>query len=300
MLSQPPIGYALVTFRDPESTRQLIETLNCAFADPPISIHHDFAQSNLDVSSFGQNVRLIESRYRTGWGTIQTVQAMTDTIEHLMGRTDAPRWFYLITGHCYPILSADRAIGFLDSSNYDLFMEQEAFYPARNPRHLRYEEWCKRYVYPILRITLPNRRGGWGYRYQTLRRSGSDSPFAAGFPCRSGPTYFTGNAAVAEALAQGFRDKGLLRWYAKRPIVDESLFQTILGNTPGLRIMNDDLRFIKWPDLAREPDETKPKTLTMADLPDIEASTAHIARKFMPVKSDELIAWINRERLGIR
>ncbi|MFI5384830.1 MAG: beta-1,6-N-acetylglucosaminyltransferase [Fimbriimonadales bacterium] len=290
------LGYALVTYRDAAMTRRLIATLNRVFGDPPISIHHDFSKSDLDISDFGANVVQVEQHYRTGWGTLGTVLAMTAAIEHLMSRLDAPRWFYLITGHCYPIQSARKTVSRLDSSNADLFMEQAAFYPPPhdNPRR---EEWCERYVYPHLRIALPSRRGGWGYRHKTLRRAESKTPFTRDCPCRSGPTYFTGNANAAQALAEGMRDLALLRWYRTRPIVDESLFQTILGNAPGLRICNDDLRFIKWPDPAKEPHETRPKTLTMADAPEISESKAHFARKFLPGRSDDLVAWIDREIL---
>lgn len=299
MSSQPPIGFALVTYRDAENTYRLLRTLNRVFGDPPISIHHDFTQSILSLSEYGGSIRLTDRQFRTGWGTISTVLAMEAAIEHLMERSDAPRWFYLITGHCYPIIQADKALAFLDSSGCDLFMQQAPFYPPLF-HHARTEEWCERYIYPLFRLSFPSRRGGWGYRYLTLRRTGSGSPFSASFPCRSGPTYFTGNAAAASALSHGFRDRSLLRWYSKRPIVDESIFQTILGNAPGLRIRDDDLRFIKWPDLEKEPDETKPKTLRIVDAPEIAASPAHIARKFLPGRSDELIAWIDRERLGLR
>ncbi|HWA82524.1 MAG TPA: beta-1,6-N-acetylglucosaminyltransferase [Fimbriimonadaceae bacterium] len=300
MSLEPAVGFALVTYRDTEMVCRLLATLNRAFGDPPVSIHHDSRQSKLDLSAFGGNVRLVGTARRTGWGTMQTALAMAETISHLMSRSDAPRWFYLVTGHCYPLVTGDEARGFLDSSPYDLYMEQSPFYPGGVDNSPRYEEWCERYIYPQLRYPFPIRHGRIGMRTHILARSGKGSPFGEAYPCRSGSTYFTGNFAVAEAIEAGLADDRLLRWFAKRPVVDEAFVQTILGNTPGLRISNDNLRFIKWPDLRLEPNEEKPKTLTMADAPEIARSGAHFARKFLPKRSDELIAWIDRERLAGR
>ncbi len=291
----PPIGFALATYRDQELTHRLLRTLNRVFADPPIEIHHDFGQSALDVSSFGANVRVVNPWFRTGWGSLDTVKAMATAIERLMCRADAPQWFYLVTGHCYPTVTADDAFGFLDAGGFDLCMEQTDFYPTR-PEHPRYEEWCERYVYPQLRVTLPWEQR-FKYRYRTLRRSGEGSRFTQAFPCRSGATYFTGSTAAAAVLAEGFRNKELVDWYAKRPIVDESLFQTILGNS-SLRVHKGDLRFIKWVDPAKlPPGEMNPVTLTLEDADAIRASGMHIARKIVAGKSDSLVEWIDRELL---
>ncbi|HVT12712.1 MAG TPA: beta-1,6-N-acetylglucosaminyltransferase [Fimbriimonadaceae bacterium] len=299
MSLEPAIGFALVTYRDPELIRRLLAALNRVFGDPPISIHHDDRKSRLDLGGFGGNVRLVRPRRRTGWGTFETTLAMAESIAHLMSRPDAPRWFYLLTGHCYPLVTGDAARDFLDSSPYDLYMDQTPFYPGgeSNPR---YEEWCDRYVYRQIRYPFPNRQGRIGMRTRIVGRSGKGSPFGEAYPCRSGSTYFTGNQAVTEAIEAGLADDRLRRWFARRLVVDEAFFQTILGNTSGLRISSDNLRFIKWPDLRLEPNEEKPKTLTMADAPEIALSAAHFARKILPGRSDELVAWIDQEKLENR
>lgn len=296
MSLEPAIGFALVTYRDPDSIYRLLTTLNRVFGDPPISIHHDHRQSELRLENFGVNVQLLRSPSKTGWGTFQTTLAMASSIIHLMSRPDSPRWFYLITGHCYPLVTGDCARDFLDSSHFDLFMDETAFYPG-DKSHPRYEEWCERYVYPSIRYPFPNRKGQLRTRSRIIAKSGQASPFGATFPCRAGSSYFTGTRAAAEALESGLRDRSLLRWFRSRQIVDEALCQTILGNAPHLRISNDNLRFIKWPDLRIEPDEEKPKTLTIADAGEISTSTAHFARKVLPGRSEELIRWIDRERL---
>jgi len=296
MPTQPPIGFALVSHRDPDNILRLLRALNRVFDDPPVSIHHDFSQSPLDLCGFGANVAQVERRYKTGWGTIGTALAMVGAIEHLMDRSDAPRWFYLVTGHCYPVLPADKALAVLDSSGCDVFMEQDRFYPTPTD-HPRREEWCERYVYPIARLKFPSRRGGWGYRHVVLRHSARRCPFSGDFSCRAGSAHITGNAAAASALTDGFRNRDFVRWYAKRPLVEESSFQTILGNSPGLRLHDGDLRFIVWPDPRTEPDEKRPKTLRASDAQAIAESNAHFARKFLPGESDDLIELIDNELL---
>lgn len=292
------IGFALVTYRDVEQAFDLIELLNRMLDNPPISMHHDFRQSSLDRTRLSSNVQQIPEAFKTGWGTMETVLAMTKSIEHLMSRSDAPDWFYLITGHCYPIKTATQMIKSLEGASYDLYLKQSIVYPAENPRPWDLE-MQSRYVAPLLRVPFITRKRKIMYKYKALPINPAKQPFSDSFPCRSGATYFTGNRKAAEALAKGMADNNLIRWFDKRPIIDEALTQTILGNEPELRISKTDLRFVKWLDPSIYPDEPNPKTLRMEDFDEIAQSDMHIARKLLPGKSDELRRRIRKEILGL-
>ncbi len=292
------VGFALVTFRDVVQALDLIDVLNQMFDHPPVSLHHDFRQCDFDLGKLSPNVQHIPERFKTGWGTLGTVMAMTKSIEQLMHRQDAPEWFYLITGHCYPIKTAEQMIWSLQESPYDLYMKQSPVYPKPNPTAWELE-MQERYVRPQLRVPFITRAGKLMFKYRALPQSWAKPPFSDTFPCRSGATYFTGNQKAAETLRRGMENQSLLKWFEKRPIVDEALTQTILANDPELRVSKTDLRFVKWLDPKLYPDEPNPKTLRMEDFDEIAASEMHFARKLMPGKSDELRGRIRREILGI-
>lgn len=295
-MSEPTVGFALVTFRDVEQALDLVEVLNVMFGDPPISLHHDFAQTALDERRLPGNVRLIPEAFSTGWGTLSTVQAMASTIDHLMSGSRSPDWFYLITAHCYPIKTAAEIRSFLKNTSYDLFMKQSVVFPKEQP-HPWDVEMQGRYVKGFARIPFRASSGRRMHKYVPMPGI-SRPPFSEAFPCRAGTTYYTGNRRAAEELARGMRDRRLLRWYEKRPIVDESLPQTILGNS-GIAIAQDDLRYVEWVDPAKEPGEPNPRTLDARHFDRIVGSSGHFARKLMPGRSDELRARIRREVLGI-
>jgi hypothetical protein len=56
---------------------------------------------------------------------------------------------------------------------------------------------------------------------------------------------------------------------------DETFFQTVICNLPGIRLSQGNRRHIDWSE-----GQAHPKTLGMADLAAIRASGAHFARKF--------------------
>ncbi len=67
----------------------------------------------------------------------------------------------------------------------------------------------------------------------------------------------------------------LARYFHNRSYVDESYFQTILANSPGLKLNNNNWRYVEW-----NPTGSHPRTLGVKDLPKILSSGAHFARKF--------------------
>lgn len=297
-MKRATLGFALVSYRDPEQTLDLIHLLCEMFDGPPIAIHHDQRYSRLKLRDCPSNVRLIPETFRTGWGTLATVRAMASCIRHVMEAPERPEWFTLITSHCMPIQPAAQIREFLSASPHDVFIRQSVVYPLENPTPWELE-MQERYVKDRIRIPVINRSRRLTYKYKSLGTIPDDCPFSENFPCRSGVTYVTGNHKAAATLERAMENDTLIRWLSRCPIVDECLFATAFGNDPDLSIAPTDLRFIKWLDPSQNPGEPNPKTLTEDDFDELAASGMQFARKLLPGKSDGLRAKIKTELLGL-
>lgn len=125
-------------------------------------------------------------------------------------------------------------------------------------------------------------------RYQRLTRAGSrvgtligvraaTTPFGASFRCYKGTIWFAANRAALGALI-GALDAapGLLAYYRRTILPDESLFVTVLKNAPELRIAENTLHFVNWADAQ----SASPAVLRAADFERLVASGAYFGRKF--------------------
>jgi hypothetical protein len=109
------------------------------------------------------------------------------------------------------------------------------------------------------------------------------SPFTGHFKCFYGDHWFAGNHKVAEILFNPTDQHMQLRRHLRlRHNVDECYYQTVLGNTLGLKISKATRRFAEWSQSAGGPHGSHPKVLSLNDLPAIISSKAHFARKFAP------------------
>jgi hypothetical protein len=142
---------------------------------------------------------------------------------------------------------------------------------------LCYERYCtKTWYYPSLTKRLRPRRRALVLKHPLLTRP--FLPFSDHFRCYAGQFWFTANRRAAEYI---------LRFYATRPRLashyrsshvpnpEESYFQCVLANAPGLKLDNNDYRYIDW-----SRGGPHPKTLGMEDLPKLLSSTDRFARRF--------------------
>jgi hypothetical protein len=106
-------------------------------------------------------------------------------------------------------------------------------------------------------------------------------PFSNEFSCFAGEYWFCANRLAAEYIIDFHKTKTALadhyRMLDECTIVpDESYFQTILCNSPNLRISKNNWRYIDWLGNGGPV----PKLLSIEDLPKLRESMAHFARKF--------------------
>ncbi len=294
-----PIGFVIVTYNRPEQTLFLCERLNAMFGEPPIAIHHDFSQSQLDTGAFPRNVRFVERWKRTRWGSITVVDAQLSALRLLYDCGD-PEWFVPLSSFDYPIQTAEQIVEELSTTEFDGFMDSRRIKDPGTPflherlgelsfRHPRYHQFAfNRYVaIPMLspriaeRLNTPVER--WVLRSPALTER--LTPFRGSFQCYGGDSWFTGNRRVATLLLD---ETPLWRrlhdHYASRSVPEESFYHTLLGNVEGFKMCPRSLRYTDWRGCYAHP-----RTLGLDDIPRLLESSDHFARKF-PFEPDLLQA----------
>lgn len=260
------IGFVLLTHRNPLQILRLIKSLNRMFDNPKIACHHDFSQCSFPIDLMPENVLFVRPHFNTTWGHFSLVDAMLAALRLLYSDNDQPDRFVLLSGQCYPIKNADTIISALKQGNFDA---QIGYYPiVENKLESTWQKKC------FLRYCAQS----------------PFYPFSDSFECFAGEHWFSGNHVAANALlrfhsaspalAEHYRFLGRDR--AITPA--ESYYQTILCNDPKLKILNDDLRYIDWPEGSWHP-----KTLTLDDSEELFSSHALFARKFELDESGPLL-----------
>lgn len=287
---KPPIGFVLVTYNNTEQTLFLCERLNAMFDKPPIVIHHDFSQSQMNTGLFSKNVHFVEDWLSTGWGALSVINAQQLALRTLYATSD-PDWFVPLSTSDYPIQTADRILEDLFSGRFDAYMD---YRPAKNlgrlVRNQGLGELSFRHpIWPQLAynryVAIPVFKRETAFRLHLacetfclpfsflIRRY---TPFGESIQCHGGDSWFTANRRVAHLLTEETPLwRKLHEHYGKRTVPEESFYHTLLGNSPGFKVSPDNKRYTDWRGCYAHP-----RTLKRDDFPRLLSSTHHFARKF--------------------
>jgi hypothetical protein len=313
------IGFVILSHNNPQQLLRLVCCLQRVYDDPPIAIHHDFGQTRLRQDDFPSDVQFVLPHAKTRWGNFSLVVAVLRALALLYQRA-APNWFVLLSGADYPTMRADKVLENLTSSGMDALLDYrevpnlsngtlKVAYGIKMAPHsvdlgdlqpvLRYpppdNPTLKHLVMPAnlvlawrryfgFRLWFPVVRNGSRIGRYLLQLPFQDwrSPFAPNFKCHYGDQWFTGNHKVAEILLNPTVKHMQLRHYLRfRHVADECYYQTVLGNTAGLKISKATRRFADWTESAGGPvGGAHPKVLDLDDLSAIVSSKSYFARKF--------------------
>ena len=270
-----PIGFVVLSHSQPELLRRLLSTLDRAYRNPPIVVHHDFSQCSLPDDSVGWSADLqyVRPHIQTEWARFSIPEAFLAALSMLYS-TRAPDWFVLLSASDYPARAGSSVIRELTTKNADLYMDYQ--FVDRAPPVPEPE--------PAGQIYLGVGKEKWR-QIVNERYIMTPNPFSEDLRCCAGDFWLTGNARVAGKLndAQA-RYPDLFKYYSTFFCPDESLCHTILGNDPGLRIAKNNKRYTVWPDMGPHP-----KTLQESDFDAIIRSGCHFARKCLPPVSAALL-----------
>ena len=288
----PKIGFVLLTHNKPHQAIRLAKKLSDKFGAPPIAWHHDFTQCDLPFNSIPKNISIVRPFLKTRWGQFSLPEAALSALKKLFETKPPPDWFILLSGADYPIKSAERIALDLSRSQYDVHIHHEKIcfnHYERDWQRECYEGYCAlKFRVPFINRELKIKRRTVAIGHPLV--AARFHPFSKEFSCFAGEFWFCANRSAAEYLLEFHRTKpALANHYRKldRYTVSpsKSYCQTILCNSPHLKISQNNWRYVDW----HQINDPHPKTLLMEDLPKLLHSNAHFARKFDAGLDDNIL-----------
>lgn len=274
------LAHLILAYNQPQQLKRLITRLYHKDAD--FFIHID-AKSDLRSFSCVQqlpNVFFIQQRVTIKWGSYSIVQATLNGFEEIIAFRKNYTYVNLLSGHDYPLQSAEEIHAFLADNTGKLFME---FYDVKTvwkealPRITKYH--FTKYNFPakhklaaIVSVIFPKRK--MPLHMQAVGRS----------------QWFTITLeAVKYICAQMKQRPSIARFFKLTWAPDEMIFQTILYNSRFRENMvNDNLRYIDW-----SAGKASPKTITIKDIDALKTCEKLFARKFNSDDDETVLAAID-------
>lgn len=291
------LAFLVLVHKQPDQVARLLDRLadpdtlffvHVGFAEPDI---HDELRSRLAGRA---DVRFLPRR-RMHWGGFSLVRVLLDGLDAMFETAPDLHYALAISGQDYPLkpnewmrayLREHAGMSFLDhfrmpleeyrEGSLDWTLQRggldriEYWHLHRHGRHVRF---------PNRLVPLPRRP----------RR------LPAGLVPYGGQAWWCLSRETLDYVRRFVRDRpDVLRFFRFVDVPDESLFQTILLNSPlADTIVNDDLRYIVWQRGVSHPD-----VLTKDDFPALAATDDFFGRKFDVAVDAELLDRVDAELLG--
>lgn len=282
----PAVGFLLLTHHKPHQTVRLINKLNCMFDYPPIVCHHNFSITDLPTDSLSENVVLVRPHVETKWGKFSIIEAELRAMQLMYENPSAPDWLISLSGSDYPIKPAERILQDLSSSLHDVHIHHELVDFNDYGNKDNWTGWQKLGLerYCALKFWVPWIEENFRLKKQwvTLIKNPSLTsfflPFSEDLRCFVGEACFCANRKAVEYLLKFHATNPILASYYRRFTIfpTESYYHTAFCNASHFKVDSNNWRYIDW-SITGDP---HPKILLIEDLPKIQASSAHFARKF--------------------
>ncbi|OCX50334.1 hypothetical protein BEL04_21340 [Mucilaginibacter sp. PPCGB 2223] len=263
------LAHLLLIHNDPQQTRRLINRLHHAGAD--VYIHLDAKTDMAGFESLADigNVFFIRNRVSVFWGNYSMIEAELNGFDEILATGKQYSHINLLSGQDYPLKSAGEIQQFLFANADKSFMRYFAI-----P-----QDWDE----PVSRLQKHN-FGDFAipgkHQLQILaNRFLPARKLPAGLQIYGRSQWFTITPAGAKFCIDYLKAyPKIQRFFKLTWAADELIFQTILLNSP-LRdsVVNDHLRYIRF-----KRGDSRPHTLTLADVEILTASGKFYARKFDP------------------
>jgi len=262
------LAHLLLIHSDPQQAQRLVNRLHHANAD--VYIHLD-AKVNMGeyahIAEVTENVFFIQKRVSVIWGNYSMIEATLNGFAEILDTKKTYSHINLLSGADYPLKSAEEIQTFLFANADKTFMRALAIPQQWDEPLSRLQKYNlgdfgipgKHKLQALANKFLPARKVPKGIQIYGRSQWFTITPAAAKFAI----DFLDANPEVRRFF--------LLTWAA-----DELIFQTILFNSP-LRdtVVNDHLRYIKF-----KRGDSRPQTLTIADIDTLVNSGKFYARKF--------------------
>ncbi len=243
------IAYILLCHKDPDAVIQQARRLT-AVGDY-MSIHFDarapaaaFARIR-DALADNPNVTFARKRIKCGWGEWSLVQAMLYAIEAAVDDFPRATHFYMLSGDCMAIKTAEYAHDFLDAHDVD-YIESFDFFDS---------DWIKtgwkeeRLIYRHLVNERKHKRLFYAL-YETQKRMGLKRKIPADIQVMIGSQWCCLRRRTVEAILDFIRKRpDVVRFFRQTWIPDETFFQTLTRHLiPADEINSRTLTFLMFSD----------------------------------------------------
>ncbi len=258
------IAYVILAHQLPEQLARLVRALDTPNALFCVHINSAVDQAVYDAAHAAlaelDNVVFLR-RHRLHWGSFGHVRATVEGLDELDRRSADVDYVALLTGQDYPIKPPATIERTLAQSGGRSFMAYDRLPGglADGIERIRYWHWRQ--------IGVPR---GWHLKLRLPRR------FPDGLVPYGGSAYWWLTREAVEYIRRFFAERpDVYRFFRHVDVPDESIFQTVLLNSPlSDRVVNDELRHVDW---TRQP---LPAIFGVDDFETLKRSPKLVARKF--------------------
>lgn len=243
------IAYILLCHKDPEAVIKQAERLTAA--GDYMSIHFDaradpVAFSNIfDALHFNPNVTFAKKRIKCGWGEWSLVQATLNAVQAALDAFPRATHFYMLSGDCMAIKSAEYVRQFLDDNDAD-FIESFDYFES---------DWIKtgmkeeRLIYRHYFNERKNKRLFYA-AFEVQKALGLRRRVPRDLQVMIGSQWWCLRRETVEKVMDFAASRpDVMRFFATTWIPDETFFQTIVRHlVPGGEIRSRTLTFLMFTD----------------------------------------------------
>lgn len=243
------IAYILLCHKDPEAVIQQAGQLTAA--GDYVAIHFDararpehYAQIRAALAD-NPNVAFARKRAKCGWGEWSLVQATLNAVQTAVEAFPRATHFYMLSGDCMPVKTAEYAHRFLDEHDAD-FIESFDFFES---------DWIKtgmkedRLIYRHFLNERKHKRLFYA-AVALQRRLGLERAVPADIQVQIGSQWWCLRRRTVEWILQFTRQRrDVMRFFRTTWIPDETFFQTLVRHlVPEGEIQSRTLTFLMFSD----------------------------------------------------
>ncbi len=243
------IAYILLCHKDPDAI--IAQAAQLTAAGDCMAIHFDARASDADYARMREalkdnpNVTFAGKRIKCGWGEWSLVQATLHALQAAVDTFPRATHFYMLSGDCMAIKTAEYAHRFLDENDMD-FIESHDFFESK---------WIKTgmkedrliYRHYFNERTQPR----WFYgAYEAQKRFGLTREIPADLQMMIGSQWWCLRRRTVEMILKFLRQRrDVIRFFSTTWIPDETFFQTLVRHLiPKQEIDNRTLTFLMFSD----------------------------------------------------
>ncbi len=243
------IAFILLCHKDPGAIVKQAQSLTAA--GDYVAIHFDaragtdaYAQIRMALKD-NPNVTFAKTRIKCGWGEWSLVQASLNAVEAAVEAFPRASHFYMVSGDCMAIKSAEYAHGFLDDHDRD-FIESHDYFES---------DWIKtgwkeeRLIYRHWFNERTQKRRFYAM-FEAQKRLGLTRAIPADINVMIGSQWWCLRRRTIEKILKFTRKRrDVMRFFATTWIPDETFFQTLVRHLiPDTQIENRTLTFLMFSD----------------------------------------------------